>query len=49
LKGRIHDYLGIQFNFLKVGKVVMSMDGYISDLSGNTRRFVERSGIFPGQ
>ena len=31
-RGKVHDYLGIEFDFSKIGKVVMSMDGYISDL-----------------
>jgi hypothetical protein len=35
-RGKIHDYLGIQFDFSNVGKVVMSMHDYISELLEET-------------
>ena len=31
-RGKIHDYLGVQFDFSQKGKVVMSMDDYIKEL-----------------
>jgi hypothetical protein len=35
-RGKIHDYLGIQFDFSKQGKVVMTMHDYISELLEET-------------
>ena len=35
-RGKIHDYLGIQFDFSKAGKVVMTMNDYISELIEET-------------
>ena len=31
-RGKIHDYLGIQFDFTQNGKVIMTMDDYIQEL-----------------
>jgi Reverse transcriptase (RNA-dependent DNA polymerase) len=35
-RGKIHDYLGIKFDFSKAGKVVMTMADYISELIEET-------------
>jgi hypothetical protein len=31
-RGKIHDYLGIRFDFTKQGKVVMTMNDFIEEL-----------------
>jgi hypothetical protein len=35
-RGKKHDYLGIQFDFSKTGKVVMTMNDYITELIEET-------------
>jgi len=35
-RGRVHDYLGMRFDFSKEGEVFISMESYITDLLKDT-------------
>jgi hypothetical protein len=35
-RGRVHDYLGIRFDFSKVGEVFISMEAYINEVLKGT-------------
>ena len=44
-RGKIRPYLGMMFDFTKKGKVIVVMDGYVTDLRQSSIRETESSCI----